>query len=378
MPLRARQSATAISRQQQPSRGARKGGTVPTKNKKGQRRCCELGTDCPYKDEYQHSLEFTHGDSVPTDAATAPTFRPFAGTGRTTMSESSSMLSADIASSGAVRQQATPATASSRQSIRQEPIDLTFDPSDGAVEPSDRKRPASRTATGKGQSVIDLCDDDDDDESGVNHNPRQVERRLPPAVAGTKRRRTDQAILSPSWGIAVSEEDERRQIAQAMAASNRDVLSQQDAEYYESLRQDQAKELAKKYEEDRIREEDDLRRAMEESAKNAQQDMERNAAQELRQHTALLEPEPPESENTATIAFRLPSHCSMPRLVRRFHATACADQLTTFLKSSEQLASVRKWTLRTVIGGSEIVPTQSLKDLGLVPRGMVVVWDEGE
>jgi hypothetical protein len=37
-----------------------------------------------------------------------------------------------------------------------------------------------------------------------------------------------------------------------------------------SLRQDQAKELAKKQEEDRIRDEDNLRRAMEESAQTAE------------------------------------------------------------------------------------------------------------
>jgi hypothetical protein len=75
-----------------------------------------------------------------------------------------------------------------------------------------------------GQSVIDLCDDDDEeDEKSVNQNRKQ---RLPsPPVAETKRRRTDQEVLSPSWGFAVSEEEEeRRQLAHAMAASNRDVL----------------------------------------------------------------------------------------------------------------------------------------------------------
>jgi hypothetical protein len=390
MPLRARPTSTTVRRQRQPTTATRAGrgrgrGTTRSKTKK-QRRCCELGTDCPYKDEYQHSLEFAHDNSSErTDAAeTAPTFRPFAGTGRTTMSASSSSSlvmgrsGGNTSSVGAVmQQQITPATttvSSSRQAI-----DLTSDPSETTIEPSDRKRAASRIPPGTGQSVIDLCDDDDDDEEDekvVNQNRRQ---RLPsPPVAETKRRRTDQEVLSPSWGFAVSEEEERRQLAHAMAASNRDVLSQQDAEYYESLRQDQAKELAKKQEEDRIRDEDNLRRAMEESAQNAQSDMERNAAQELLHHEALLEPEPPESENTATIAFRLPSQCSTTRLIRRFHTTACADQLTTFLKSCEQLASVRKWTLRNVIGGSEILPTQSLRDLGLVPRGMVVVWDEGE
>lgn len=366
--------------------------------KKKQRRCCELGNDCPYKDEYQHGLEFSHGnDSVRPDAAeTAPTFRPFAGTGRTTMSGSSSSSSAATGRSGEnassvgplMPQQTTLATttvasSSSRkvaiQRRHHEPIDLTFDSPDTTVAHSDRKRAASKTLTGN-QLVIDLCDDDDeDDENRVNHNPRHVEkRRCSPPLVGTKRRETDRDMLSPSWGFAVSEEEERRQLAQAVAASNRDVLSQQDAEYYESLRQDQAKEVAKKQEEDRIREEDNLRRAMEESTKNAQEDIERSTAQELLHYQALLEPEPPESENTATIAFRLPSRCSTARLIRRFHKTASADQLTTFLKSCEQLASVRKWSLRTVIGGSEILPTQSLKDLGLIPRGIVVVWDEGE
>jgi hypothetical protein len=351
----------------------------PNKKEGKRKKKCDLGSACPYKDEYQHLTEFSHDtDDRGHDASVTavPGFRPFAGAGHI-------MPTSTIAKNGsvadAVMQRSAAAIAVRPPSRQEETIDLCHD-NDTSVPSYPRKQASAQqipksTVSSKANaanlnSVIDLCDDDSGDDATGLHQP--IASRKPVA----KRPRVNREVLSPSWAVAVSEEDEQRQLARAMAASNREVVLDQDAEYYESLRKDQAKERAKRDEEVRIREEDDLRRAMEESARLAEEETERSALREFLDHQKQLEPEPPEGPNTATIAFRLPSECSIPRLVRRFPVSACADQLISYLKSRVELAAIPKWTLRKVVGGTEILQSTALKDLGLAPRGIVVVRNE--
>ena len=348
--------------------------------KRGGKKQCELGADCPYKDQYQHGLEFSHEQNSSRSSAeqqnssrssaNQPHFRAFSGAGRTIPTTSTGAQSAAAA--------AVHRAAAARPPMREQNELIVLSDCDSDQENSSVplnhngkgvESPKKRAANTS--SVIDLCSDGDDDEIA----PKKPVASKPDSK---RQRRTNQGVPSPSWGLAVSEADEQRQLAQAMSASNRDVVSEQDQEYYESLRQDQAKERAKQDEEEQIREEADLYRAIEESTRLAKVNEKRNLILQRLDYEEQLDPEPLENENTATIAFRLPSQCTTSRLVRRFHKTACGDQLYAFLKSSEELASsVDKWTLREVVGGAEIPLTKSLCDLGLVPRGMVVVQNEG-
>ncbi|KAI2511010.1 hypothetical protein MHU86_3322 [Fragilaria crotonensis] len=353
----------------------------PKPNKKDGKRKkkCDLGSDCPYKDEYQHLMEFSHdiADRGHASARSVPGFRPFAGAGHTMPT---SGVARNGSAAGAALHRSTASAVRPPLRQQEETIDLCHDP-DTSVPLHSRKRASakrksksaasSNTNAATMNSVIDLCDDDSGDDVTELKQPNNAKKK---AVA--KRPRIDHGIPSPSWPVAVSVEEEQRQLARAMAASNRDVVLDQDAEYYESLRKDQAKEQAKHDEEVRIREEEDMRRAIEESVTLAKEEKERSTIREVLDHQKQLEPEPPEGPDIATIAFRLPSECSIPRLERRFPVSARADQLISFLKSRVELTAIPKWTLRKVVGGTEILPTTALKDLGLAPRGIVVVRNE--
>lgn len=352
----------------------------PKKREGKRKKKCDLGSDCPYKDEYQHLMEFSHDndDSARSVTNEVSTFRPFVGAGHT-MPTSASARNGSAANAALQRSAAATIATSRPLSRQEETIDLchetdTIVPSRPLKRASAQQNSINEDSSKAGvvdlDSVIDLCDDDsDDDATGVK----------PPYNCGkpiAKRPRSDNGVLSPSWKAAASEEEEQRQLARAMAASNRDVVSDQDAEYYESLRKDQAKDRAKREEAERIREEEDLRRVIEESTRLAEKERELLTVGEVLDHQKRLVPEPPEGPNTATIAFRMPSECSIPRLVRRFPVSACADQLISFLKTREELTAIPKWSLRNVVGGTEILPTTTLQDLGLAPRGMVVVRNE--
>ena len=81
----------------------------------------------------------------------------------------------------------------------------------------------------------------------------------------------------------------------------------------------------------------------------------------------------------ATVAFRLPSSCQAARgrLERRFRYGSSVGQLFAYLRTRKELDGIT-WSLRSMVGGEIFVENsvQTVEDMGLVPRGVVVVKDE--
>jgi hypothetical protein len=181
------------------------------------------------------------------------------------------------------------------------------------------------------------------------------------------------------------QKEDERQMSHAVAQSNRVVTHAQDAEYHESLRRDQEKERQLKDEKEetrvieestRLQQEKDEREKDEKADQAEREEEERHQRQE--QATQALEEEPPTSDTTAvTVAFKLPRRCAPQRLIRRFSSKATAEQLHLYLqsRSDDELKGIDKWQLRQVVGHTEIPThsTSSLNELGLVPRGLLVV-----
>jgi hypothetical protein len=267
---------------------------------------------------------------------------------------------------------------------------------------SSPKKRAARSAS----PVVDLCDASSEEEEDGNRQEQLPRRRSgapvakrnrvevmrggrdivhhPPLHSGVKNQPPPNApptcsrsgiAYSPSSIAATSAQDEERQLARAIAVSNRDITSEQDRAYYESLKQDEEKEHAKREEEQNKREEDELLRALEESVRLAEKEKQRARERERQHYAEQLQPEPM-GTSFATVAFRLPSRCSKNRIERKFRVDAGADQLLAFLHGCEELQDISEWTLWEVVGGKEIEADKLLRDLGLVPRGILVVRDE--
>jgi len=180
--------------------------------------------------------------------------------------------------------------------------------------------------------------------------------------------------------------EEQRQLKLAIAASNREVLHEQDREYQESLEQDRRKEREKREEEEtRQRAEEGNKLEEERAAREEKREREKQKAKAL---DGLGDEPPGDDPDVATVAFRMPAKCKDRRVVRRFRRNDNAGQLVRFLqaKCAEKLGEVEKWTLREVMGGGKIGERDSrnndglektVEDLGLYPRGVVVVRDEG-
>jgi hypothetical protein len=399
--------------------------------KKGDKKQCELGASCPYRDQYQHSLEFTHGNdepSAPDSTAASRSFHAFSGAGHSmasTMTNRSSRApstfaaggtqSAAAAATAAAMRRASAATTTAhqhsqrRQSSHLEVIFLD-DSDDDEIEQQNTSSfqnvdlttsPKKRPARSASSPLVDLCDDSSEEEDD------DVREQLPRHRSGApvaKRNRVETMRNSdvrhrpsihnggircnapsdssgldytPSSIAATSAQDEESHLARAIAASNRDITSEQDQEYSESLRQDEEKERAKRAEEQNKKEEEEFQKALEESSRLAEEEKQSARERERQHYVAQLEPEPTYKKDCVTVAFRLPSRCSKNRIERKFHIDAGADQLLAFLHGCKELQDISEWTLREVLGGKEIEADKSLRDLELVPRGMVVVWDEG-
>jgi hypothetical protein len=123
------------------------------------------------------------------------------------------------------------------------------------------------------------------------------------------------------------------------------------------------------------KEEAELFRALEESVRLAEMGKQRARERERQYYTEQLQPEPTDT-SFATVAFRLPTRCSKNRIERKFRDDAGADQLMAFLHGCEELQDIDKWSLWEVVGGKHIEADKLLRDLGLVPRGIVVVRDD--
>mmetsp|Transcript_26742 Transcript_26742/g.39603 ORF Transcript_26742/g.39603 Transcript_26742/m.39603 type:complete len:299 (-) Transcript_26742:589-1485(-) len=127
------------------------------------------------------------------------------------------------------------------------------------------------------------------------------------------------------------------------------VRNDKDDEFRESLAKDQAKEESKV-----------LR------LKRRQEALEK------------LDPEPTTKlEDTVLIAFKLPRKCKETRISRRFSKNSRINQLFYFLSSTGHLDKVREWRLISAVGAQQF-PSDgeaTLEELGLSPRGLVIVVD---
>lgn len=214
---------------------------------------------------------------------------------------------------------------------------------------------------------------------------------LPPGFgydpAAASARAQLQAQQMEAAARARAQAEEKRQLSLAIAASNREVLNEQDREYHDSLAEDQRKQREREEEEQMKRIAEEGRKMEEErAAREEKKERERARAEAL----GGLEDEPDENDpDAATVAFRMPTKCTDRRVVRRFRRTDEALQLVRFLRGecADKLGEVESWTLREVIGGGKIGGgdkegdedggEKTIDDLGLFPRGVVVVRDEG-
>mmetsp|Transcript_19528 Transcript_19528/g.25290 ORF Transcript_19528/g.25290 Transcript_19528/m.25290 type:complete len:315 (-) Transcript_19528:23-967(-) len=133
----------------------------------------------------------------------------------------------------------------------------------------------------------------------------------------------------------------------ADSESWRKVRAQQDKEYLESEAKDRAKE-------------------------------------EERQKVVLarekLEPEPNHSNvDCVHIAFRLPRRCSSSRIERRFNKYSLGEQLRYFVTTRTEMSRLKNWSLTLGFvsnGNDKFDERKTLAELGLSPRGLIVVIDE--
>ena len=258
-------------------------------------------------------------------------------------------------------------------------------------------RPAAAAAASDAASdAVDLCGDSDSHDDDVeivgtavaagDRRPVAGARSVPPVPAASVGLLSSiSAVARRCVGQGGAMDEERRQIAQAVAASNRDILEQQDREYYEALVADREKV-------DR-RQRKDRERLEKEDALKAEEEKERKRRDRMRDEAArALEPEPdsepklkPDGDTDggagqiATVAFRLPSSCQAARgrLERRFRYGSSVGQLFAYLRTRKELDGIT-WSLRSMVGGEIFVENsvQTVEDMGLVPRGVVVVKDE--
>jgi hypothetical protein len=338
----------------QPFRGD--SGNDKREKKRSKKRVCPLGSQCKYRNEYQHQLEFDHTSTSASpkkkrkqqDHDDSSSLTVFSGKGRTLRSVSSS---------------------SSHQINAHLP-----NRNKGGSNTSDVIEILDASPVNSSDSVIDLCDTDEE----------------------------------TNWvAVQMSEEE---QMALAIAESNRAVIRQQDQEYYESLWHDQKKEHQQKL----VNRQPDQQQQIASNKSNlveknahgngrsildqnfkpppvsrdschevqtldyADDEDERKlpASTKSATNAVHLEEEPSDGkENITKIAFRMPCNyaSSQKRIVRKFLNSSSARQLYLFIETLLEDAS--GWKLYQVIGGGEIPDSneRSLEDLGLIPHGVVLV-----
>lgn len=385
------------------------------------KRLCDRGADCPYRDEYQHQLEFYHDDeeSSPSNKNNKKSkpgnhLKSFTGNGKTVgrnkfdvhgrvanpykrnqkfnrddaaMAAEARMLNSTNANDDEKKQEshgqkrkANEAKLSSnnqRKLVLDEVVDLASSPLDDSKmysnddvvlveeheEESKKKRSKRKVVEA---DVVDLCDSDCDDHSVIDIDTSLSSHSGNDVVAANPTFGYVEAGFSDHQRLLQYEED---QLAKAIAESKRDAtIHQQNVEYEESLANDKIKEFEKKQAIEMKRAQEE-REKTEEEEKKSQEEMKRNAA------FLKLQPEPVNCEDAATIAFRLPSKCICSRITRKFERTAKAEQLILYLQSCDELCGITNWSLHEVVGQRDILPSQTLLNLNLVPRGVVVVKD---
>jgi len=385
------------------------------------KRRCDRGVDCPYRDEYQHQLEFYHDDEESSSSnknhkksKSGNHQKSFTGNGKTVgrnkfdvhgrvanpykrnqnfnrddaaMAAESRMSASTNANDdekkleyhGQKRKENDVKLNSNNQRklFVDDVVDLASSPLDDSKmygnddvilveeheEESKKKRSKRKVVEA---DVVDLCESDCDDHSVID-----IDTSL------SSRNGNDVVSASPTFGYVEEGfsdhqrllQDEEDQLARAIAESKRDAtIHQQNVEYEESLANDKVKEFERKQAIEMKRAQEE-RENIEEEEKKSQEERTRNAA------LLKLQPEPVNSEDPATIAFRLPSKCSCSRITRKFERTAKAEQLILYLQSCDELRGITNWSLHEVVGQRDILPSQTLLNLNLVPRGVVVVKD---
>lgn len=276
-------------------------------------------------------------------------------------------------------------------------------------------RTVSAASSSCDEGAIDLCDSDDDDDDVVVIPGRfQPQGPAPPAVPASiagmsedlqlaraialSNQTTNNAFVPPiptaartatvpspfpSRDAATSlYGNPEKQLAKAIAHSNRDVMEDQDKEYYESLIADREKAAQKKREQQAQQEKEEMDRILELSRKQAQQEEQQRKERKRKAAEQTLEPEPSyeDRDSCCFIAFRLPTTAKtdIKRVSRRFRQDASVSQLFLYLRSLEELQDVEKWTICKTVGGDEIIEDSktTLAEAGFSRRVVLIVKDE--
>ena len=363
------------------------------------KRLCKRGLQCPFRDEYQHNLEFDHVNDQSASQKWASQPRDFIGVGHKLGKQPISSTSTSrnpyesnhkkvaraaeerLVSSinRAVKRETRSSLVESKASKRKsnnvnDIVDL--------VSPTQFEKKA-KTNIKKETDTIILCDSsDDDNEILIPEDKYRIRPKLPLrtedssfVIDDKKEALKDRPDVSNHndkfaihWRGHYGQNDH---LQKALEASSRmAVIKEQNNEYEESLRQDTMKERQR-------REEMELQRAMQESERLFEEKQKNNLEIQRIEAQAELKPEPKEGvPNVATIAFRLPTRCTKSRLNRRFCCQDNVTQLMLFLKSCEELRCIESWKLYQVVHGhKEVSVNQTIDDLGLYPRGILIVKD---
>lgn len=272
------------------------------------KRRCELGSGCPYIDEYQHTQEFYHTDGA----------RGRRDVGRRAAQGRSS------AWQGRGRRLAGSGTGRAGQRVgRRQVVRRRADAEEGTRQAWRRQEPIVVVDT----SPINLADDSDSVESVVVNT----------APAG----RT----------MADEEADLVKALALSRAEAERSITLEQDAAYEQSLASDRLKSSKRERAEAERREAEELQKAIEESK------VEADRAKRHRRSQFELQPQP---ANGYRVKLRLPDGTS---LERRFEASTSLLHVRDFVSAMAPNAP-NAFDLVDIATRRRLLPDQRLEDIG--------------
>jgi hypothetical protein len=176
------------------------------------------------------------------------------------------------------------------------------------------------------------------------------------------------------------------EVEKAIIASNREVVAEQNSAYEESLRIDKAKREKAKEEKEAEAEAKEMAEAI---ALSAEADKLAKEIELNRKATLLRSQLVPEEGDdgydavddatVAKIKFKMPRKCSTPSLEKRFWITDTVSTVVAYLGTLDVLKEV-EWSLETprpvVAVDGEEWSEKNIKELGVVPRGMLIVRDK--
>eukprot|EP00560_Eucampia_antarctica_P009774 CAMPEP_0197828792 /NCGR_PEP_ID=MMETSP1437-20131217/5319_1 /TAXON_ID=49252 ORGANISM="Eucampia antarctica, Strain CCMP1452" /NCGR_SAMPLE_ID=MMETSP1437 /ASSEMBLY_ACC=CAM_ASM_001096 /LENGTH=346 /DNA_ID=CAMNT_0043430169 /DNA_START=86 /DNA_END=1126 /DNA_ORIENTATION=+ len=342
------------------------------KNKR-QHRCPE-GKSCPYRNEYQHGLEYSHADdnddddkSVPGKPSKKAPVVAFTGTGYTMGKQNSISRPAwqEHFQPPSKRKRITPMPQTKKN------VEIRSQAEKDSKFPSVAKinKETSSLTKERQNDVIDLCEEDDEEiqvieenfftnvqditenNNAYDENDEVVVDRIvvppPPPIfeSATTYNHDEQNSFLQQQHL-----QEQLELERAIKESSRDhVIKSQNDDYEQSLHNDREKAQRKRQ---RI-----------EFLKNRFESTESSL----------------DHQHAATIAFRLPPNGQ--RVLRKFSNTASAQELYWFIEwlkidpnSNHEIPD--SYTLKPVFGGLEISKEESLKSLGLYPNGVVFVREK--